>query len=181
MIKQKPNKKCSVCKKLYMAFNSMQKVCGVKCALSVAQEKTRKEEKKNLQERKVRLKTKSDLKREAQVPFNKYIRLRDHSEPCVSCQRHHDGQYHAGHYISVGASGSLRYNELNCHKQCAPCNNHLSGNIVHYRVNLIKKIGIENVEALENDHEIKRYSREQLIDLKAFYSKKARELEKELN
>tara|TARA_R110000772_G_scaffold42318_1_gene98326 strand:- start:21732 stop:22277 length:546 start_codon:yes stop_codon:yes gene_type:complete len=181
MIKQKANKKCNVCKKIFRPFNSMQKVCGTKCALTIAQEKTRKDEKSNLQERRRRLKTSSDLKREAQVPFNKYIRLRDQSEPCISCQRHHAGQYHAGHYISVGASGSLRYNELNCHKQCAPCNNHLSGNIVHYRVNLIKKIGLEQVEALENDHEIKKYSRDELIDIKELYSKKARKIEKELN
>jgi hypothetical protein len=181
-------KKCRVCKKQFNQFNSMQVVCSPSCAhkhgqLVVAKGKKSHErvERNLMRERRQLIKTPSDLKREAQIPFNKYIRLRDHLEPCISCQRHHSGQYHAGHYISVGASGSLRFNEDNCHKQCSACNNHLSGNIVHYRVNLIEKIGIRKVEKLEHDHEIKRYTREELIEIKKKYSKKARDLEKELN
>ena len=42
--------------------------------------------------------------------------------------------------------------EDNCHKQCAPCNTHLSGNLVLYRVNLIQRIGLARVEALEGPH-----------------------------
>jgi hypothetical protein len=61
---------------------------------------------------------------------------------------------HAGHYLPKGSNGNLRWNEDNCHKQCATCNNHLSGNLLQYRKTLVKKIGIDKVEWLEGPHEI---------------------------
>jgi hypothetical protein len=97
----------------------------------------------------VAAKSKSDWAKEAQREFNKFIRLRDAELPCVSCLRNHSGQYQAGHYKTVGAHPELRFNEDNCHKQCAPCNNHLSGNIAHYRPNLIDIIGQSRVDALD--------------------------------
>ena len=38
-----------------------------------------------------------------------------------------------------GAMPSLRFNTHNVHKQCSACNNHLSGNMIEYRINLIAK------------------------------------------
>lgn len=113
---------------------------------------------------------------QAQKAFNAYIRQRDDKEPCISCQRHHDGQYHAGHYRTVGAAKQLRFNEDNCHKQCAPCNNHLSGNLTEYRINLIKKIGLEKVEDLESNSEIKRYSIEEYQTIEKRYKDKLKAL-----
>ena len=48
------------------------------------------------------------------------------------------------------------------------CNINLSGNIENYRINLVKKIGLENVEWLEGKHEPKKYTCEELkaIELK---------------
>lgn len=119
--------------------------------------------------------------KKAQTAFNSFIRDRDKDLPCVSCNRHHQGQYHAGHYRSVGAAKQLRFTEANCHKQCAPCNNHKSGNITEYRINLIKKIGINKVEQLENNNEVKRYSIEEYREIEAKYKlrikhKKTRQL-----
>lgn len=128
--------------------------------------------------RKEQIKTKNEWAKEAQAAFNKYIRLRDAHLPCISCGRHHQGQYHAGHYRTVGANPELRFEESQVHKQCAPCNNHLSGNITNYRINLVKKIGIRAVEWIEGPHELKRYTIEELKEIKAKYTKKARELEK---
>ena len=159
----------------------MQFACSPACALKHGKEVEAKKSKKQLVIRREGLKTLSKLKSEAQVPFNKYIRLRDHSEPCISCQKFHNGQYHAGHYMTVGAKGHLRFNEDNCHRQCAPCNNHLSGNLLLYRVNLIIKIGLERVEGLENNNDIVRYTREELIEIKKKYTAKAKELQKILN
>jgi len=114
--------------------------------------------------------------KKAQTAFNAFIRAEDEKEPCISCQRFHDGQYHAGHYRTVGGHGELRFEEDNCHKQCSVCNNHLSGNIADYRINLVKKIGLSRVEWLEGPHDPKKYSIEDLKDIEATYKNKLKEL-----
>jgi hypothetical protein len=116
----------------------------------------------------------------AQANFNKYIRLRDVDNPCISCQRHHKGKLNAGHYRTVKAMPELRFNELNVHGQCEPCNSYLSGNITEYRINLVKKIGADKVEWLEAHHEHKKLTVDQIIEIKKLYAQKARDLEKRL-
>lgn len=133
--------------------------------------------KRNLEFKKlVKQNDKSFRAAQAQKAFNAYIRQRDEKEPCISCQRHHKGQYHAGHYRTVGAAKQLRFDEDNCHKQCAPCNNHLSGNLTEYRINLIKKIGLKAVELLDNNNEVKRYSIEEYKTIEQHYKAKLKEL-----
>jgi hypothetical protein len=113
------------------------------------------------------------LRRKAAVTaFNAFIRLRDALEPCISCQRYHTGQYHAGHYKPAGINSALKFNELNVHKQCAPCNNNLSGNLTNYRINLIAKIGIDAVIELENNKQIISYNCEQLKSIEVKYKSK---------
>lgn len=114
--------------------------------------------------------------KQAQAAFNAYIRARDDALPCVSCGRHHSGQYHAGHYRTVGANPELRFEPDNCHKQCAPCNNHLSGNLVNYRMQLIERIGIERVEWLEGPHDAKKYSIDDLKGIVKEYKDKLKQL-----
>tara|TARA_R110002012_G_scaffold38178_1_gene106606 strand:- start:4 stop:540 length:537 start_codon:yes stop_codon:yes gene_type:complete len=118
----------------------------------------------------------SVMTRRAQTAFNAYIRKRDEKEACISCGRHHQGQYHAGHYRSVGSSPENRYNELNVHKQCSACNNHLSGNLIPYRVNLIDKIGLDAVELIENSSKAKKYTVEELKEIEQEYKRKLKEL-----
>jgi hypothetical protein len=141
-----------------------------------SQEKRVKAERKDLRERREKAKPLSWHKSEAQRWANKFVRLRDAALPCISCQRFHSGQYHAGHYRSVGASPELRYEELNIHKQCSACNNHLSGNIINYRINLIHKIGQEAVDWLEGKHEARHYTIDDLKAIKAKYKTLCREL-----
>lgn len=172
-------KKCINCKDYFpsdsiLTFNR-RNFCSYECATSYAQKKSlearQKQERKENKAAKERIKTLAQLAKEAQTEFNKFIRERDKNLPCISCQRHHDGQYHAGHYKTVGAHPELRFNEDNCHKQCSVCNNHLSGNLVNYRENLIKKIGIKRVEKLESYNPPKKYTREELVALKEKYRK----------
>ena len=111
--------------------------------------------------------------------FNTFIRLRDLSDTCISCGRHHSGQYHAGHYRSVGANPELRFLPSNCHKQCSACNNHLSGNISNYRINLIGKIGEAAVADLERSHPPKRYTIEDLKEIQSKYKLLIKELDNE--
>lgn len=103
-------------------------------------------------------KTLPKLRKSAQFYVNKFIRDRD--SVCISCGRSVE---HAGHYISRGASGYLRFHPDNLAGQCAKCNTYLSGNIVNYRYGLLDKIGKKRVEWLEeNRHKTHKYTREQL-------------------
>ncbi len=119
-----------------------------------------------------KLNDKTLRKKAAQTAFNKFIRLRDDKLPCISCQRFHTGQYHAGHYKTTGAHSELRFNEDNCHKQCSACNNHLSGNIEHYRPNLIEKIGRKAFDILEGPHPIKKYGPAEYKEIELHYKNK---------
>jgi len=170
-------KKCKVCKSEFKpTYNTTQALCSGACALASVRQKASKVIKKDLKQRRESLKTLGDHKRELQTVFNKFIRLRDKDKPCISCQRHHTGQYHAGHYLSVGARPNLRYNEINVHKQCAPCNNHLSGNPINYRINLVNLIGLDAVELLECDHEPKNYRIDDITQMKKDYRAKIKEI-----
>lgn len=100
---------------------------------------------------------KSKLREEAQIVFNRFIRYRDKNMPCISCNTK-KANFDAGHYQSAGQNPQLRFNELNCHKQCVKCNRLLSGNLKEYRINLIKKIGLARVEELECDNSVRKYS-----------------------
>lgn len=132
--------------------------------------------------RKEKLKTVSDYIKEAQACVNKYIRARDHGQPCISCNsqpaQKRGGTMEAGHYRSRGAAGHLRFNTNNIHLQCVKCNRYKSGNAVDYRLGLIKKIGIEKVEALENDNMPRKFTIEYLKRMKRIFAKRARMIEK---
>lgn len=171
-------KKCKACGKKFIPSKPMQQVCDFGCAIELNLINKAKKERKEYREAKEKQKSRSDWLREAQTTFNSYIRARDESSPCISCGRFHSGQYHAGHYRTVGGNPELRFNELNVWKQCSPCNNHLHGNIVNYRIALIQRIGLDKVEWLEGPHEQKHYSIEDLKAIKAEYKLKLKELKK---
>ena len=153
--------------------------CSIKCLAEHQKLKRELYEKrkaaKELKEAKDRVKTRQEWIKDAQKWFNKFIRLRDESEPCISCGRHHQGQYHAGHYRTTGAAGHLRFNEDNCHKQCSACNNYLSGNLTKYRPALIDKIGQKKVEALENDNCTHAWTIGELKAIKREYKNRCRD------
>jgi hypothetical protein len=169
----------------------MQVVCNGLCALIIAVAKREKEERKAAQaERKAdkakreRLKTRSDWMKEAQIEFNRYIRLRDSGRPCICCglyvavDAHTGGGWDAGHYRSVGSAPHLRFHEDNCHAQRKVCNRYGAGRAVDYRLGLIARIGLGRVEALEADQMPRHYSIDDLKAIKATYRAKAREMEK---
>lgn len=89
----------------------------------------------------------------------------------------------AGHYIPVGSDRALKFNEVNVNSQCDSCNRHKSGNLIKYRMGLVKKYGEEIVKGLEIAHEIKTTKKklDQIsIDLLYdYYAKKFKELKKQ--
>lgn len=109
----------------------------------------------------------ADEKKRVRRLVHKYIKLRDASEPCISCQTMTSNKpWEAGHFIAQGSSGALRFNLLNIHKQCYQCNRHKSGNLLEYRIHLVKKIGVENVEWLEEHRrDVKKWTRDELAQI----------------
>lgn len=93
-------------------------------------------------------------------------------KPCISCGAIEAMQWDAGHFRPVGNNQQVRYYTLNIHKQCSHCNDQLSANLVPYKENLIKKIGLEKFEKLETDHSTKKYSVEYLERLRKVFNKK---------
>lgn len=175
----------NVCGTPFVPRSSLQVVCSPMCAIQkTANDKAKKAAKAAAEARAAhrkaleKVKTRGEWMKEAQSAFNAYIRARDAHLPCVSCGRHHQGQYHAGHYRTVGANPELRFEELNVHKQCAPCNDHLHGNLINYRIALIKRIGQDKVDWLEGSHQPKKYSIEDLKRIKAEYRLKQKDLQK---
>ncbi|MFJ2381572.1 recombination protein NinG [Pseudomonas protegens] len=162
-----------------------QAVCSPRCGLAIKdvnQEKAHKSlaqvKRTEIKASKERLKSRADHLREAQALFNEWVRLRDADLPCVSCGRHHDGQYHASHYRTVGANPEIRFEPLNAWKQCAPCNTHLSGNLVNYRLSLLQRIGAEKLEWLEGPHPARKHTIEEIKAIKADYREKIKELKR---
>lgn len=171
--------KCPICKQPATQRFGLKMFCGfehaaewAKNAQDKARAKKSAESKRKDREKLKSLKSRSEWLKEAQTVFNKYIRLRDENLPCVSCGRFHEGQWHAGHYLSVGAHPELRFNEMNVWRQCQPCNSHLSGNQINYRKELVNRIGIESVEWLEGKHEPLKLTIPEIQALIAEYKEK---------
>ena len=128
--------------------------------------------KKETKAKKKKAETVQSLMKSTQIVFNYWIRKRDYGQPCISCQNPNPKKVNAGHYIPRNKSKFLTFNEDNLHLQCESCNNHMHGNIIEYRINLIKKIGIERVEYLEeNRHITKKYLRSELLAITEKYKK----------
>jgi len=89
------------------------------------------------------------LKKKARAEFQKWIRMRDQNEPCISCSRHQD-KYDGGHYYKAELYSTLIFNEMNCNKQCVACNWTDDGNKIGYREGLIAKYGQEAFEYLDH-------------------------------
>lgn len=196
-MRKPPRRKCTVCREWFHPVRAEQYVCSYECACvhgkaandAAKAEKQRKEKKRRLEEeradrqrqaeRRMAVKPLSYFIKQAQHAFNEFIRYRDRDLPCISCGRHHDGQYHAGHFRTTGASPELRFDEDNCHKQCSACNNHLSGNLTAYRPALIAKIGQSRFDALMGPHALPKWTRDDYIRIRDEYRAKLRDLKKQ--
>jgi hypothetical protein len=79
----------------------------------------------------------------------------------------------------VGSNPALRFHPDNCHKQCVHCNQHKSGDIVNYRINLVHRIGQAQVDWLEGPHDPQRYTIDDLKAIKSAYRAKLKQLQGE--
>jgi hypothetical protein len=190
LIKPKRTSKCKVCRAEFIKRSMSHKVCSPECSEKhvsiVAAKAAMIAAKKQAAADRAKLETfKSipDLKADAQVAFNAYIRARDADLPCICCDKWNQsealtgGAFDAGHYRSRGSADHLRYNENNVHKQLKSCNRYASGNAVEYRLGLIKRIGLPFVEALEADQKVVKWTREMLLEIKMTYRAKLKALQ----
>lgn len=122
--------------------------------------------------KKAKEKSLPELKKEVQRLCNKYIRERDKDLTCISCNKFSDNK-DSGHYIAQGSSGALRFDENNLAGQCLSCNRFKHGDLINYRYGLIARIGLLKVEELEKRRfEVKKWTREELKELKQYYKGK---------
>lgn len=172
-------RKCAICREPFEPRSMTHKVCSPECGQKLAELNRVKADRAETRKRLAALKSRADHLKDAQAAVNAVRRLEDEIAglPCVSCGRFHTGQWHAGHFLSVGAHPALRFEPMNIWRQCKPCNVDLSGNVLLYRRELIRRIGVEAVEWLEGPHEAKKYTIADALAIKAEYKKKLRELQ----
>lgn len=191
MINKAPRAKtCKICRIKFVPSRPMQVVCGPQCASAYAwREKTKaevvaaREDRKTVRLRKDAIKTRREWIMEAQVAFNAYIRERDRNKSCICCgeplagvQGSTGGLFDCGHYRSVGSAPHLRFDERNAHGQRKQCNRYGAGRAVDYRLGLIQRIGMEEVESVESDNESRKWSVDELKAIIATYKQKLKEL-----
>ena len=179
-------KRCRKCGAPFEPVKPLQVACSVTCARQWSQTlaarraeiKARRKEKR---EALARLETPADAARKAQAVFNRWVRLIDQVKPCVSCGHPDDGsrQRHASHYRPAGSNPALRFEPDNVHAACSICNNHKSGNLTGYRLELVRRIGIERVEWLEGPHDLPHRTVADFRAIEAEYRKRIRSLEKQ--
>jgi len=172
-------RKCKYCKAQFQPYTTLQKNCfEPDCVTAWVQETKEKTWKKKKAKLKMDLMTIQDYIKIAQQVFNKYIRLRDKGQNCISCGKKPLKQ-NAGHFYNANDHWSVRFNELNVHLQCEHCNTYLSGNLINYRENLLKKIGIEDFELLSSEaNKTRKFTVNELKEIISTYKQKIKEIEK---
>ncbi len=100
---------------------------------------------------------------------------------CISCGRVLPvSQLDGGHYIGRRHT-CTELEPDNVQPQCRQCNRFLAGDVVAYRIGLIKKLGVERVERLESlleSKDPKKKTSKEYDELAKKYRKELRELQK---
>lgn len=97
--------------------------------------------------------TRSQLIKKLDKVFSDYIRQKDAVDgmaQCVTCGDIKEWKYQQnGHYMSRG-NFATRWDETNCHVQCAACNVFKKGNYTEYALFMIEKYGPEKLTELRD-------------------------------
>jgi len=118
---------------------------------------------------------------EAQTAFNAFIRTRDAKQPCICCGKPFEpqrpgGSMDAGHYMSRGSSCQLRFDEANVHGQRKNCNRPGGTTRASFRAGMIARVGLAEVERLERDDGVHKWTHDELRAIRDQYKAKAKEL-----
>ena len=159
--------RCKNCKEKFEPIRFNQKYClKDECIRAFVTESKEQMWKKTKIRMKAELKTQSDWLKDAQKVFNKHIRERDKSKPCISCNNALGAKFDAGHLFSMGGHRAVTFDEDNVHGQCVACNQHKHGNLIAYQEGLIKRIGQERYDILKSKaYAVKKWSVEELKEI----------------
>ena len=166
-------KKCRECKAEFMPRSTFQICCSIPCVLAIQKKKAIAKAVKEKRDWYSEHKSIAKERAEAKVIFQKWIRIRDAGNTCISCGTNNTVQWHAGHFKKSETYYGVIFDERNAHLQCKKCNVFLDGNELNYREGLVAKFGNKWVEQLEKyARETKDYawSRTELIEIKKKYN-----------
>ncbi len=117
--------------------------------------------------------------------FSTWVRMRDCLRTtdslewgeCVSCGHTFEfDKLDAGHFIAK-KSGNY-FSEMGVNAQCRKCNRYLSGNQLPYRREIIERYGKGvDLELEEEAHQSKKFTVQELDDLRQHYENEIAELE----
>lgn len=129
-----------------------------------------------------KIKSRSDWLGECKTIAQKYARLRDRLDGCISCDKPASwhGQWHGSHFRPAGNNKAVALNLINIHKACSECNRIKSGNLINYQDKLIVKIGLDRVNWLKTQSQPYTHSIEYLRRYKKVVGEKCRRLEKRI-
>ena len=174
-------RKCKYCRQPFEPSVFLQKNCfDPNCVTEWINEVKQKNWQKKKAKLKLDLMTVQDYIKLAQQVFNKYIRLRDAGNLCISCGKTLKiGNIDAGHMWSAGGHSNLRFNEFNVNAQCSrPCNKDKAGDINNYRLGFIIRYGTQKLEEIDALAKIeKKFTIEELKEIIKIYKAKCKELE----
>jgi len=125
-----------------------------------------------------KLKSLPKLKKDVWYEFSRFIRLRDairttgncNSAVCITCGKLElITNMDCGHCFSRQYTNTL-FHEKNNHAQCKGCNGFRSGEQYLYCIEIDKLYGDGTAEMLNSmRHETRRFSRQELIEMKEYY------------
>jgi hypothetical protein len=177
--------KCKQCRQPFIKFRMEQKTClNPECLVKQGrieaakrQARADRQQKHETRARLMELKPLQYWLKRAEKAVNAFIRARDKDQPCISCGTHDASEWHAGHWISVGASSALRYDPANIHKQCHQCNWFEGGNASDYSSRLPARIGQAEFERVKHAKRDRKWTREDCMAIEAEFKAKLKGIE----
>lgn len=149
-MKQPKKKLCKQCKKELNQFKTTDIVCSYLCQLKYIESKECKKAINDVELSVKKANLHKALPKLLETQINTIVRLIDKGHPCITSGSY-DCVFHAGHFISVGANKTLRYNLLNIFAQSEQDNWHKGGKGSNYGIRLKEVFGYsvrDEIEAL---------------------------------
>lgn len=122
-----------------------------------------------IRKRKIKTKSRSQLVKELDAIFSRYIRLRDADKngicSCITCgEKIHRKNIQNWHFITRG-NYKYRRSVVNCWSQCMPCNIYKSGNYIAYTLAMIWKYWEWIVREMQEDKELVKISTPEIREM----------------
>lgn len=136
-----PSKPCKLCSSIYHT--------AFRCPQKPRKPVSKAVKPKKAKSTKPKTKTRSQLVKELDKVFSRYIRLRDDGNGCITCGEVKPWkEMQACHFYTRGRYPT-RWDETNVHSGCYRCNVLLKGNYIPYTIYMIDRYGRQYVDDLE--------------------------------